>query len=65
MSKILAKEELNKKLYEYYAEHYGERDSDEWFDKPAVNIIVFRRDEKYITLKAHILTGKVEEFEEA
>ena len=62
MSKILTKEELNKILYEYYLEHYGENETDEWFEKPAENVIVFKRDNKYISLKAHILNGKVEEF---
>ncbi len=56
---ILAKDELNKKLYEYYVEHYGEKDTDEWFESPAVNVWTFKRDSKYISLKAHILTGIV------
>lgn len=59
---ILTKDELNKKLYEYYVEHYGEMDNDEWFDPPAVNVWLFKRDNKYISLKAHILNGEVEEF---
>ena len=58
---ILTKNELNKKLYEYYEEHYGERDSDEWFEPPATNVWIFKRDNKYISLKAHILSGEVEE----
>lgn len=64
MSRILSKEELNAKLYEYYSEHYGERDTDEWFEQPAANVWVFKRDGRYISLKAHILSGKVEEFVE-
>jgi len=56
---LLTKEELNKHLYEYYVEHFGERDSDEWFDPPAVNVWVFKRDGKMIALKSHILTGEV------
>lgn len=60
--KILTKEELNKKLYEYYIKNYTEKDTDEWFDQPAVNVWVFKRDDKYISLKAHILSGEVEEF---
>ena len=59
--RILEKEELNKKLYEYYAQNYTERDTDEWFEQPAINVWVFKRDGKYISLKAHILTGEVEE----
>ncbi len=61
---ILTKEELGKKLYAYYVEHYGERDTDEWFEQPAVNVWAFKRDSKYICLKAHILSGEVEEFVE-
>lgn len=61
MARILEKEELNNYLYKYYVENYGERDTDEWFEQPAVNVIVFKRDEKYITLKSHILTGEVTE----
>lgn len=61
---ILTKDELNKKLYDYYVEHYGEMDNDEWFESPAVNVCIFKRDNKYISLKAHILSGEVEEFTE-
>ena len=61
MARILEKEELNNYLYKYYVENYGERDTDEWFEQPAVNVIVFKRDGKYITLKSHILTGAVTE----
>ena len=61
MARILEKEELNNYLYQYYVENYGERDTDEWFEQPAVNVIVFKRDGKYISIKSHILTGKVTE----
>ena len=64
MSKILTNEELAKKLYAYYTEHYGEKDSDIWYEQPAANVWLFGREGKYITLKCHILTGKVEEFTE-
>lgn len=58
---ILTKEQFNSNLYKYYKKHFGERDTDEWFEQPAVNVIVFKRDGKYITLKSHILTGEVTE----
>lgn len=61
MARILEKEELINYLYQYYVENYGERETDEWFEQPAVNVIVFKRDGKYISLKSHILTGKVTE----
>ena len=58
--KILTKEQFNEKLHEYYVQHFGERDTDIWFEQPAVNVWVFKRDGKYISLKSHILTGEVE-----
>ena len=64
MSKILTKEELNQKLHAYYVEHFGEADTDVWCEQPAVNVWVFKRENKYISLKAHILSGEVEEFVE-
>ena len=35
---ILIKDELNKKLYEYYIEHYGQMDNDKCFESLAVNV---------------------------
>lgn len=61
---MLTKEKLNESLSEYYKNHYGERDTDIWYEQPAVNVWVFGRDGKIITLKSHILTGEVEEFVE-
>ncbi len=60
--KLLTKEQLNNVLKEYYVQHFGANDTDEWYEQPAVNVWVFQRDGKYISLKAHILTGEVEEF---
>lgn len=61
---ILTKEKLNEKLQEYYAANYGESSTDVWYEQPAANVWVFKRGEKYIALRAHILTGKVKEFVE-
>ncbi|MBO5109293.1 MAG: hypothetical protein J6D21_01120 [Clostridia bacterium] len=61
-NKILTKEELSKKLYAYYSEMYGERETDEWYDPPAANVWTFKRENQYISLKAHILSGEVEVF---
>ena len=61
MARILTKEEFDACLHKYYAEHYGERETDVWFEQPAVNVWAFKRDNLYITLKSHILTGDVEE----
>lgn len=64
MSKILTKEELNAYLHAYYTEYYGEKESDIWYEQPAANVWLFGREGKLITLKCHILTGKVEEYTE-
>ena len=64
MATILTKEQLCEALTKYYLENYGERDSDEWLEQPAANVCTFKRDGKYISLKAHILTGDVEEYVE-
>ncbi|MBE6616634.1 MAG: hypothetical protein E7627_01635 [Ruminococcaceae bacterium] len=61
---ILKKEDFDKKLYAYYIEKYGAKDTDEWFEQPAVNVWCFRRADKIITLKSHILHGEVEAIEE-
>ena len=58
---ILKKENFAEYLHEYYREHYGEKDTDIWYEQPAVNVWVFCRDGKFITLKSHILTGEVTE----
>jgi len=58
---ILTKTQFQEILYQYYIEHYGEQTSDKWYDQPAVNVWVFSRDGKIITLKSHVLTGEVSE----
>lgn len=56
---VFDKELYNRNLYEYYVKHYGERDTDKWYEQPAVNVWVFGRDGKIITLKSHVLTGEI------
>lgn len=58
---FLDKEMYDKNLREYYVLRYGERETDIWYEDPAVNVRTFRRDGLIITLKSHILTGKVTE----
>ncbi|MBR6513715.1 MAG: hypothetical protein IKT46_02655 [Clostridia bacterium] len=58
---ILSKEELEKKLFEYYITHYGPRKTDILYDPCALNVRSFKRGDSYITLKCHIITGKVTE----
>lgn len=61
---LLDKQEINKFLHDFYKEKYGELETDKWFEQLAVNVWVFARNGKIITLKCHILTGKVEAKEE-
>ena len=58
---ILNKEKLEQCLNEYYEEHYRRQNTDIWYQQPAVNVRVFGRDGKIITLKSHLLTGAVSE----
>lgn len=58
---ILDKSVIGQNLRNYYIEHYGERDTDIWYDQPAVNVWVFGRDSKIIALQCDILTGEVTE----
>lgn len=58
---ILNKEMYAKNLREYYMMHYGEKETDIWYEQPAVNVWVFGRDNKIITLKSHVLMGEVTE----
>jgi len=61
---LLEKSQMSQYLYNYYKENYGELETDKWYEQPAVNVWVFGRDEKVITLKCHVLTGEVEAKEE-
>lgn len=56
---VFDKELYEKKLREYYVKNYGDKESDIWYEQPAVNVWVFGRDNKIITLKSHVLTGEV------
>ena len=58
---IFDKQKYNEKLYEYYIQNFGQKITDIWYDQPAVNVWVFARDNKIITLKSHILNGEVTE----
>ncbi len=61
MAQILKKEQFNEYLRKYYLEQYGERDTDVWYEQPAVNVWVFGRDDKIIAIKSDILSGEIEE----
>ena len=61
---ILEKEVLNQKLWNFYSENFGENETDFFFEQPAVNVIVFKRESKIHTVKCHIINGTIETFEE-
>ena len=44
---IISKEKIGEILQKYYVEHYGERETDVWFEQSAVNVWVFKRDGIY------------------
>lgn len=58
---ILDKKKFEKRLFEYYIEYYGEKTTDVWYEQPAVNVWVFNRGGKIVTLKSHLITGEVTE----
>lgn len=59
--KLLTEKQLHTRLNKYYKEHYGERDTDEWYINPALNRWKFERDGKIIILVCDIETGEVTE----
>lgn len=59
--KTLTEKQLHNRLNKYYKNVYGESDFDEWYVNPAVNVWMFVRDGKIITLKCHMLTGEITE----
>lgn len=58
---VFDKQMYTKNLKDYYVRNYGEKENDIWYEQPAVNVWVFGRDNKIITLKSSILTGEVTE----
>ena len=58
---IFDKEKYKAALTEYYHTHFGEKDTDFWYERPAVNVWVFGREDKIITLKSDIRTFQVSE----
>ena len=61
MSTILPAEKMHTILKDYYKENFGERETDVWYECSAVNVLVFSRDGKLITLQCHIFNGEVTE----
>ena len=61
---MLTKVQIEQCLTQYYKENCGVNNADVWYEQPATNVWMFRRDGKIITLKCHILTGMVTEMVE-
>ena len=59
--KKLTEKQLHNRLNKYYKKHFGECDTDEWFNNPAENKWKFMRGEKVIVLTCDVYTGEVEE----
>lgn len=61
MIRQLTETQVSNKLDGYYKEHFGERDTDEWYVNPAPNVWKFERNGKTIILECNKVTGKVTE----
>lgn len=59
--KTLTEKQMHTRLNNYYKEHYGENDYDEWYVNPADNSWKFKRDNEIIILVCDVHTGKVTE----
>ena len=61
MTKLLTEKQLHTRLDNYYKEHFGNRDTDEWYVNPADNIWKFERNGRTIILECDKATGKITE----
>lgn len=59
--KTLTEKQLHSRLNKYYKEHYGDRDTDEWYVNPAENMWKFERNGRTIILVCNVQTGEVTE----
>ena len=57
----LTEKQLHNRLEKYYKKHFGECDTDEWFNNPAENKWKFMRGEKVYVLTCDVYTGEVEQ----
>ena len=64
MARILTNDEFQTLLDRHYIRYFGVNNSDFWYPAPAANVRVFARGSTLVTLKCHILTGAVTEYEE-
>jgi len=61
---LLTPRQLRTLLEQYYETCFGARDTDRHYPDPAVNVKLFAREGKFITLQCHPLTGTVTVSEE-
>lgn len=59
--KTLTERQMHTRLNNYYKEHYGEDDYDEWYVNPDINKWKFKRNGEIIILVCDMQTGKVKE----
>ena len=59
--KTLSEKQMNNRLNKYYLKHYGENDTDGFYNNPAPNKWKFERDGKIIILVCDEQTGEVTE----
>lgn len=57
--KYLTEKQLHTKLDNFYKEHFGDRDTDEWHVNPAENIWKFVRNGRTIILECDKTTGEI------
>lgn len=57
--KYLTEKQIHTRLDNYYKEHFGNRDTDEWYVNPADNIWKFVRNGRIIILECDKETGEV------
>lgn len=57
--KYLTEKQLHTRLYNFYKEHFGDKDTDEWYVNPADNIWKFVRNGRVIILECDMVTGEI------
>ena len=59
MNKILTEKQIHNRLDKFYKEHFGDRDTDEWYVNPKYNVWKFERNGEIIILECNMCTGEV------
>ena len=56
---FLSDEELDARIHEYYLQNFTQRDTDRWYEPPAVNVRLFAREGELIAIQAQPITGQI------